>query len=179
MSSEELALLCLFGGLIKQADKINRMASNISGLEAEKYINLGNNVFAFAIPIVNDNIYKTPCISIEHYYKMENLLKTAQGRRLFLGNEFLESGFSNDEKHQYHTKCKEIQNKVKKNGIIDDKVFCIADDPNEEHSIALSKEKFAQLILDGDEFANGFDFSCFQKIFDIIREICNKTDGGN
>ena len=145
-------------------------------LEAKLYVDLGNNVYAFAIPVVHKDVYGI-YTSIEHYYEEESLKKTSKdGRRLFLGKEFLESGFSNDDKHQYHTKCKEIQNKVDKNGVIDQKVYFIANDPKEEHSVALSKDDFAQMILDEDEFATGFDFSCFREIFDIIREICNSGD---
>ena len=145
-------------------------------LETQPYVDLGNNVYAFSIPVVHEDVYGT-YTSIEHYYEEESLRKTSNdGRRLFLGKEFLESGFSNDNKHQYHTKCKEIKNKVDKNGVIDQKVYFIANDPNEEHSIALSKDDFAQMILDEDEFAKGFDFSYFQKIFDIIREICSKSN---
>jgi hypothetical protein len=40
-----------------------------------------------------------------------------------------------------------------------------------EHSIALTKNDFATLILNQDSFADDFDFSEFTKIFEIIRQI--------
>lgn len=44
-------------------------------------------------------------------------------------------------------------------------------DPQFKTSIALPKDDFAQMILDEDGFAEGFDFTEFSKIFDVIREI--------
>lgn len=41
-----------------------------------------------------------------------------------------------------------------------------------QHSIALPKDDFAELILNEDEYAKDFDFSNFAKIFDVIKEIC-------
>lgn len=143
-------------------------------LESQIYVDFGHNVYAFAIPLVHEDIYGVD-ISIEHYYKKECLTKeTKDGKRLFLGEEFCGKGLSKD--GRYIARCKGIDQKINNNGIIDDKVYCIANDREEKFSVALSKDKFAKLILDEDEFAKGFDFSCFQKIFDIIREICNKGD---
>ena len=71
------------------------------------------------------------------------------------------------------TRFKGIQNKVKVNGIIDDKVFSLEDDPEFKKSIALPKDDFAQLIYVQDEYASGFDFAEFTKIFDVIREVIN------
>lgn len=135
-------------------------------LYSEEYVNLGENVYAFAIPIVRNYGDK---ISIEHYYREEDLKKENEfGRRLFLGSEFSEnSSISLDGK--YFTKISQIQNKVKINGIIDEKVYK-REDINAEHSVAMSKNDFANL-LENEEFSKDFDFSEFSKIFDIIRKI--------
>lgn len=141
-------------------------------LDAEKtYKQLSKNIYALSIPTANEEVYG-PYTSIEHYYPKEQLLKvTKEGRRLFLGEEFFEGGMSKDKTHL--TKVKSIQNKVKVNGIIDDKVYCLETDPEFMHSIALPKDDFAQLIYDQDEYASNFDFSEFAKIFDAIREVVN------
>jgi len=157
-------------------DKLNDKEIS-RNLEEKKYIKLANNVFAFAIPLVHQDIYETKKISIEHYYIKNDLTKEYNGRRLFLGNEFNSNGISPD--GQYQTRIKEIQNKVKINGIIDEKVFKYEDlkngkEINNENSIALSKANFAQMILDKNDFAKGFDFSSFKEIFAVIKEILTK-----
>ncbi len=133
-----------------------------------QYKDLGNNVFAFAIPLVNKELYGGK-ISIEHYYKKENLLKEdSNNRRLFLGEEFNKSGKSLD--GQYNTKVSCIKNKVEINGIIDEKVFLISD-IEEKSSIALSKNSFADLVQGDCSYNSDFDFSNFKLIFDKIKAI--------
>ena len=135
------------------------------------YKQLSKNIYAISIPTANEEVYGS-YTSIEHYYpKMQLLKMTKEERRLFLGEEFFESGMSKDKSHL--TKAKNIQNKVKVNGVIDEKVYCLDTDPECKHSIALPKDDFAQLIYDQDEYASGFDFSEFTKIFDVIREVIN------
>ncbi|MBQ9513859.1 MAG: AAA family ATPase [Clostridia bacterium] len=134
----------------------------------ENYFSFGNNVFGFCIPIAHKEEYGSQT-SIEHYYLKKDLLKEdANNCRLFLGGEFYSSGNSTDGK--YATKCSRIQTKIDNNGIVDEKVY-LRDDLKQEKPVALSKSQFAQNIFNKDSFADGFDFSEFSKIFDIIREI--------
>lgn len=127
-----------------------------------------SNVFAFCIPLVNEQLYGSQ-ISIEHYYPRENLLKPDnQGRRLFLGEEFYNSGNSKDS--AYQTKISNIQHKTKVNGIVDEKVF-LKDDLEQKTSVALSKNDFASLIENDDSFSREFNYSNFERIFDVIQEI--------
>lgn len=137
----------------------------------ESYRQLGNksNVFEFTIPFV-DNGYGD-YISIEHYYKRDNLTKIDNnGRRIFLGDEFFPS--SNSKNGKYQTRISQIKNKIKVNGIIDEKVYGI-EDLEQNNSIALSKNDFANLVLNDGTYAKDFDFSDFNKIFDVIRLIIN------
>lgn len=147
----------------------------LPGLGDQEYLELGNDVFAFSIPAVNTSEYGEQ-ISIEHYYKREHLTKCDKdGRRLFLGDEFHKSGNSKDGK--YHTKVS-IDKKIRVNGVIDEKVYDRANDLEEEHSVALSKNAFAEYILNGNEFAQEFDFSSFNSIFEVIRKIlAHGTEG--
>lgn len=147
-------------------DNFNKLKDD--ALKNERYFPLGNNVYMFAIPLVNQDIYGDE-ISIEHYYKKENLLKeNCKGRRLFLGSEFNEKGRSSE----YITRCKGIDQKAKNNGIVDEKVYDIRD-TEEENSLAMSKNDFANHILTESDYAKGFDFTAFQKIFAVIQEIIN------
>ena len=140
-----------------------------SEIRDNEFHSMGANVYAFAIPVANEELYGG-YTSIEHYYVKEDLLKEdVNGRRLFLGSEFYESGNSKDRKYQ--TKFSGIQNKVKINGVIDEKVYEAEQDPEQKRSIALPKNDFAQMIYDGSDFAKNFDFSHFNQIFPIIRRI--------
>lgn len=138
-----------------------------------EFYKLGYNVYAFAIPVVNEEEYGNHT-SIEHYYAKNDLTKMdSNGRRLFLGSEFYMSGNSKDKRYQ--TKIKSIQNKVKINGIIDDKVYDAENDPQQEINIALSKSDYAQMIYDNTDFAANFDFYQFYRIFDIIKKIISQS----
>lgn len=146
-------------------------------LKTQEYITFQNNVYAFAIPLVNADEYGNE-ISIEHYYNRSDLTKEdSNGRRLFLGEEFYERGMGKNKR--FLTRCSEINNKSKNNGIVDDKVYDITIDPEEKHSIALPKNSFAELILKHDSFADGFDFSNFTKIFDVMRKIISENSTAN
>lgn len=154
--------------IIGMFDRDNLSAKKLAKLQTKEYIDLGNSVYAFAIPTANSDEYGES-ISIEHYYKRTDLTTADQnGRRLFLADEFYQSGNSKDGK--YHTRISGIQHKLEVNGVIDEKVYDKSD-LKEESSVALSKDDFAELIVTEIEFANAFDFSAFNQIFDIIRKI--------
>lgn len=152
-------------------DRDNEKILDKTVKSGEPYVELSKNIFAFSIPTANEEIYGTHT-SIEHYYKKDHLLKPDnKGRRLFLGEEFYASGLSKN--GIYQTKAKGIQNKVEINGIIDEKVYAFQQDPCFNASVALSKDDFAQMILDESEYAKDFDFTEFNKIFNVIDEIVN------
>ena len=141
-------------------------------VEHQQYKTFGNsNVYAFAIPLVNKDIYGES-ISIEHYYQKTDLLKEdGHHRRLFLGKEFYTSGNSID--GYYQTKISNIKHKVEINGIIDDKVFRSAD-LEQKINVALTKKSFVDLIESDTEYAKDFDFNEFNQIIDIIQDIIKK-----
>lgn len=139
-------------------------------VENQQYKTYGDsNVYAFAIPLVNENIYGDK-ISIEHYYSINNLLKEdpVNHRRLFIGNEFYPSGNSKDGKYQ--TKISNIKHKVDVNGIIDEKVF-YSQDLEQINSIALTKNAFTSLIESDVDYINDFDFNSFTQLLDMIHHI--------
>lgn len=168
---EQLHIISSNRKIIGMFDCDNENICKKTSSDDKSYVELSKNVFLFSIPVVHEDIYGK-FTSIEHYYKEKDLLKKDnEGRRLFLGNEFYDSG--NSKCQEFQTRCGKIQNKVSKNGVIDEKVFKIKEDPELKNSVALSKNKFAQMIMDEDVFAEDFDFSEFLKIFDVIREIVN------
>jgi len=159
--------------VIGMFDRDNYSQLKCDNLKENSFICFGNNVYAFSIPLVHEEVYGNE-ICIEHYYRKDQLTKVDRnGRRLFLGEEFYETGLSKNS--QLHTRCKGIDKKAKSNGIVDDRVYEIANDPKEEKSIALSKNAFAEYIINEDEYANGFDFTSFGVLFDVIRQIIRNT----
>ena len=141
-------------------------------VEHQQYKTFGNsNVYAFAIPLVNEKVYGES-ISIEHYYQKGDLLKEDMNhRRLFLGQEFYPSGNSIDGKYQ--TKISQIKHKVEINGIIDDKVF-LSTDLQQRTNVALTKKSFVDLIESDAEYAKDFDYNEFNRIIDIIQDIIKR-----
>ena len=134
------------------------------------YIKLGNNLYAFALPIphgrteIND-------ISIEHYFTDDEIKTwTAAGERLFLGNEFGDDGFclNDTQNFIYKGKNNNIIGTIK---IIDHDQNTKVVDCNNKKDVSLSKSRFAENIQNNVEGFNSFDFSEFSKIFDIIRKI--------
>lgn len=165
---ENLSLIPRDKKIIGMFDRDANIILKSKNIYNEEFCDLGNNVYAFAIPIVGDYGDK---ISIEHYYKREDLMKKdSSGRRLFLGEEFSKnSPMSKDS--NFYTQVGNKKHKIEVNGIIDEKVYS-KDDNEANTSIALSKNDFANLMGD-EEFSKDVDFSNFKEIFKIIGKIIN------
>ncbi|MEW4130403.1 hypothetical protein [Bacillus cereus group sp. BfR-BA-01399] len=135
----------------------------------EEYKVLGNNVFGFSIPVPEHRTYHEG-ICIEFLYKDDDLQRVdSNGRKIFLSSEFDERtgryknnpliGLRNADKINHKTESKKAI-------IIDNDVF---DEKGE--SLALSKNDFAENILNkNDNFIN-LDISGFEKVFEIISKI--------
>jgi len=137
--------------------------------DSEDFLEWGNNVYSFAIPIPsNRRNYQN--ISIEFYYTDDEIkTKGSNGRRLFLSSEFVESSarhitLPNISYGNVH-KLKNITEPTKAK-IIDNNVF-----DHENKNIALSKSDFAENIYRAIPPFNRFDFREFRKIFEIIKRI--------
>ena len=154
----------IIGIFDRDSDTYVQFASG--GTQAYRLLRPGSNVYAFSIPLVNEAEYGSK-ISIEHYYHKKDLLKfNSDNRRIFLGGEFYESGNSIDGAFQAKIK----KDKIEKNGVVDEKVY-YSTDLKHEHSIAMTKNDFADLVCGNTDFAEDFDFSNFNQIIDVIREI--------
>lgn len=127
------------------------------------YNDLGNNVYVLCIPKISEALDQ---ISIEYYYPASDLKKEDKhGRRLFDGLEFHKSGNSMCGNFQTQEKSK-----TGKQIIIDSGVFK-SDDLEWQNSVALSKNNFAEYILNKEAEFSDIQFSNFSKIFDIIKAI--------
>lgn len=130
---------------------------------------LGNNIFAISLP--KPNFRKDlEGISIELMYRDEDLkTKDSEGRRLFLTSEFsIDSGrHLEDSELSYASDV----SKLKSTKIIDDKVY-----DSSHRNVALSKNQFADYILNNCESFDNFDISSFVEVFKMIEEIENSNN---
>lgn len=153
----------IIGVFDRDDDKMVSFSSDAT--KPYKLLRQGSNVYACCIPLVNEDEYGTK-ISIEHYYHKKDLLKpNSEGRRIFLGEEFLKTCNSRDGKYQ--TRSKNLPHKIDVNGIIDEKVY-LSSDLEHTNSVAMTKEDFANLISSSTDYASDFDFSNFSKLIDVI-----------
>ena len=156
----------------RDVEKVNKKLS-----ESEKeYKKWTDGVYSFILPIPEFR-KDTPNISIEHLYTDEEIktecIENGIKRRLFMGNEFDDRGI-NVEKDRLCTK-KELcgPNSI---SIIDgsskSRVSGLAND--KDINFALSKNKFAEYVLNGSDDFSEFDFKEFIPIFKTIKKICDE-----
>jgi predicted ATP-binding protein involved in virulence len=156
-------IICIFDR--DEPDILKTMGDDNTGY---KYYQ--NYVYSFCIPIPSHRLGHEK-ISIEHYYS-DTEIKTydKNSRRLFLSNEFSKVGryeggnnliLGNSNKFKDYTEDT-------KSKIIDTEVF----DENDKN-IALTKNHFAENILQEKEGFKNFNVNEFCKIFDIIEKIIN------
>lgn len=109
----------------------------------------GNNVFSFVLP-VPEHRRNTPEICIEHYYTDSEIKTSVEidgvSRRLYMGNEFDDSGIGIHEDIQ----CRDLnscgKNKINIIDGCDNKPVYVLRDPDKKN-LALPKMKFAKGIL--------------------------------
>lgn len=126
----------------------------------------GNGVYSFAIP-VPEHRSKTNQneICIEMYYS-DSEIKTQDlnGRRLYLNTEF----DARSSRHKENSDLSTTFGKLKSNQlkIIDDGVF-----DNTNSNVAMTKNDFADNVLNQAPGYENFDFDTFKEIFDVICKI--------
>jgi RNA-directed DNA polymerase len=128
------------------------------------YKSWGNNVFSFAIPLPEHRQPELQQACIELYYKETDLRRPdSDGRRLFLSSEFEDNiGRLKNQPGIVHRNINKIKGPLT---IIDVDVL-----DEENKNIALSKNDFADHILNQDDEFRDVDFSEFTKIFALISQ---------
>lgn len=154
----------------------NKVLANPSG----DFKDWGNNVYSFILPLPL-NRKETPNICIEHLYT-DNEIKTEYSnfqdkipRRLYIGNEFDEFGHSDDGCTfcQKPKICGATSIAIIE-GSSGEKVMRCGDKTH--INLALSKSKFASLILANEPPFDNFNFENFIPIFETIKKIIT-TEG--
>lgn len=138
--------------------------ANGKNYASKRLHDLGNNVYAFSIPKPEFRS-EFEGISIELLYQDSDIkAKDEKGRRIFLSYEFSRtSGRHSEDKMITFS---DNVSKLVKPKVIDSNVYN-ADDVN----IALSKNQFAEYILNQKENFNDFNLSGFEEVFRTIKEI--------
>jgi hypothetical protein len=135
----------------------------------EKYVepvNLGNNVYACTI---SDVIGYGCGISIELLYQRSDITKVCDdGRRIYLSDEFTSK--SRRLKRDKNVVCfsKTLIEAEKRDliKVVDKEVF-----DSEDNSLALSKERFAEMILNHEKPFDDIDLKGFEGILDTLQKI--------
>ena len=129
----------------------------------------GNGVFGMSIPIPEYRDYNEGGISIEFLYKDGDLKKSdSNGRRLYTTSEFDSNGRLKDDRTISVKNAKEVKEytELSREKIHDHDVIDL-----EGNSLALSKEGFANCILNSDVPFDHMDFSGFRAVFDRLKSI--------
>lgn len=155
----EYKIICVFDADVPSI--LNKIST-----EGANYKDWGNNVFSFVIPVPKHR-KNTPQISIEHYYTDEELqTEDINGRRLYMGKEFSNMSGIHCKKDRFcvnKNKCGE-----KSISILDSEIYLL----NDEHkNIALSKNDFADNILNEIAPFDNINYENFKSVFEIIDEI--------
>ena len=132
-----------------------------------EFNNHENDVYSFCIPKISSELDE---ICIEFYYKNNDIkTKNKEGKRIFLGNEFLPNG---------NSKCGKFITQKRHSKVLDildsDKKVFRKDDNEWKNNIALSKNTFANNVINDIERFDNFDIENFKLIFDVIVKIVNK-----
>lgn len=149
-------VICLF-----DRDDENFLA-NVASTKTT-YKEWGNKVFSMVLPIPDHRKFTDICI--EHFYTdMELITKDKNGRRIYLSNEFnKETGKHIKEsltiKHINKLQARRVQ--IIDNGVLN----------TENINFALSKNQFAENILNKVDGFDSFNFEAFKLIFDNIQTV--------
>ena len=188
MSCSELKAMCKNYSYTPHEKKIIFIADN-DDKDTKKalgpsttYVTWGNNVYSFCLPV--PDFRTTDAICVEHLYKDEDIKKEIEingvKRRVYLGNEFNEMGFLENEDGttlfcQDRNSCG-----PKTIAVIDggDKKKVVKVPGDDGVNYALPKMEFANAILSKTAPFDNMDFSAFVPVFEMIRDIL-MMDVGN
>lgn len=132
--------------------------------DGQRYKTYSSRVHAFCIPVPKGREDYNK-ISIEFFYKDEDIRREKDGRRLFFDNEIDVLYNKSTNSTIYQRLDVADQNREADKQIFDEEKMCqIAD-------YIHSKKTFATLLESDEEFSKDVDYSAFNQIFDRIVEI--------
>lgn len=154
--AREIMTICVFDRDVK------KITAEVTAMD-KTFKNWGNRVFSLVLPVPAHREFSEICI--EQYYSDKEIMTSDQyHRRLFLSSEFnKDTGRHN--KSGLFLRKKEIA-QARSPRIVDDGVL----DSN-KINFALSKNSFADYVLNEEPGFDQFDFSSFCVLFEHIRDI--------
>ena len=133
------------------------------------YFSLGNNVYSFNIPYLeNAERSKTDKICIEHYYSNAEIKTITDHGRIYTKSDFDEFGTSLDKDWSF-------KGFAANNDLTPISIIAAGNKHLEKKSINAkmsSKNQFAQHV---ESHADAFNFENFAQIYNIIKEINEET----
>ncbi|MBQ6380311.1 MAG: AAA family ATPase [Clostridia bacterium] len=157
--------------VIGMFDRDTKMVFDIDGqktdIRTKPFIKICHNVYAFSIP-VPQNRSEVDQISIEHYFTDEEIKTEDQGKRLFIGNEFFETGVHKENKDLFYKAARKIFDSIK---IIEHESNCFVTKTDGEGDFSISKARFVENIENDEPGFCDISFEEFRKIFEIINAI--------
>ncbi len=132
-----------------------------------EFSKIGKNVFAFAIPVPH-NRKETDQISIEHYFTDEEIKTEIDGKRLYMGYEFYETGVMKSDGSMNYKGAKKVFDTIK---IIEHESKCYVTKADGSGDYSISKARFVELIEKEEGKFALFSFEEFRKIFKVLDRI--------
>ena len=146
------------------SDTVNKATA-----QGTNYKDWGNQVYSLVLPVPAHRM-TTPDLCIEFYYQDADIRqKDEHGRQLYVGVDFN----NRTGKHASEPIYSMERNKNGKFTIIDQQVFRQGDDS--EENIALSKNQFADHILNNHPGFDQFDLRGFIPLFELLDEIARRS----
>lgn len=132
----------------------------------EEFVRISEFVYAFSIPVPHGREEKDD-ISIEHYFTDDEIKTEIDGKRLFMGCEFFQTGVSKDET-MYYKAAKNVAGTIK---IIEHESNKYVTNLEGNGDYSISKARFVECIERSEGDFSNFSFEEFNRIFDVLRKI--------
>lgn len=136
-------------------------------IRLNEFTKVCEGVYAFAIPVPH-NREEVENISIEHYFTDSEIKTEYNGKRLFIGNEFYNTGVFKGDEELFYKAASKYSNSIK---IIEHESRCFVTKQDGDGDYSLSKAKFVNCIENNEEGFNQISFEEFKKIFTVIDRI--------
>ncbi|WP_447956540.1 reverse transcriptase domain-containing protein [Vreelandella sp. EE7] len=147
-------------------DDDNNTTNKLKMHQNEYVRNYGNNIWAVLTPRPSHRVEENK-FCIEMYYTDQDLRKTNDlNRRIYLNSEFDDKGF--------HKLENVVRTKPQQGLILDDNVFNLSS----KEKVSLSKNAFAESVLEGKQGFNDMDHEGFRNLFNIMQEIYDEAYPG-
>ena len=136
-------------------------------VRTKPYIKICNNIYAFSIPVPH-NRKEDDQISIEHYFTDHEIKTEYDGKRLFIGNEFYETGVYKGDEEIFYKAGRNVFDSIK---IIEQESKCCVTKVDGTGNYSISKAKFVECIENNEPGFCDISFKAFRTIFEIINDI--------